>query len=237
MKRNCQIKYKTQRGNALIYVLIAIALFAGLSFVLARQSDTSESSSLTEERAEIAASQILSYASQAKQALDQMLFTGARIDDLDFILPSDAAFNTPPTIYKVHHPGGGGLTRGNIPQEAMGSTVTTPPAGWYMGRFNNVEWTPTSASDIILTAYSLDRLVCERINEKITGNTTIPQLTDSIKETMIDDATPGYGGGANTDLTTDAAGDICPACHNLVSLCVQNQAGDVYGFYSVLVDR
>lgn len=237
MAKNFQEKRRSERGNALIYVLVAIALFAALSFVLGRQSDTSEVSSIQEERAEITASQIMSYASQAKQAVDQMLFTGAQISDLDFTLPSDASFNTAPRIYKVFHPDGGGLNRAAIPAAAIGPTTSAPPSGWYLGSFNNVEWTPTTATDIILVAYNITQVVCERINEKITGTTAIPQMADSIKETMIDDATTGYGAGTNLNLTTDAPGDICPDCHNLVSLCVQNQAGDTYGFYSVLLDR
>ena len=76
-----------ESGNALIYVLIAIALFAALSFTLARQSDTGEAGTLSDERAELYATQIISYAAQTKSALDQMLFIGTDIDDLDFIAP------------------------------------------------------------------------------------------------------------------------------------------------------
>lgn len=224
-----------ERGNALVYVLIVIALFAALSFTVGRQTDTSEVSSMSEEKAELLATQLMGYASQARQVIEQMSFTGTNdLDDYDFILPSDAAFNTAPNFDKVYHPEGGGLIAAKLPPEAISQSGTDPVAGWYMGRFNNVEWTTTTGTDIILVAYQIKREVCEQINEVITGSTTIPTMTDSIKETMIDDAL--YSAGINVDLTTDG-GDICPECDERPMLCVQNQAEDAYGFYSVLAQR
>lgn len=223
-----------ESGNALIYVLVAIALFAALSFTLGRQSDTSEVGSLSDEKNELYATQIISYAAQAKQVIDQMDFIGTLIGDLDFVLPSDAAFNTAPHVDKVFHPEGGGLIPGNLPKGSETSAIIDPVAGWYLGRFNNVEWTTTTGTDVILTAYQISQAVCEKINEKLTGSTAISTMTDSIKEVMIDDAF--YGAGTNTDLTTDG-GDICPACNNMAMLCVENQSQNAFAFYAVLADR
>ncbi len=230
MRRKCQ----RESGNALVYVLIAIALFAALSMTMGRQTDTGETGTLSDERADLYATQIISYAAQSKQIIDQMIFTNTDIPDLDFVLPSVAAFNTAPHIDKVYHPEGGGLMQGRIPAEARTSAITDPDPGWYFGRFNNVEWTATAGTDVILIAYQISQQVCEKINEKVTGSTVIPVMTDSIKETMIDDSF--YGAGTNTDLTTDP-GDICPACDKMSSLCVQNQGLNAYGFYSILADR
>lgn len=224
-----------QAGNALIYVLIAIALFAALSFTLSRGTDTGETGSLDEERAGLLATQLISYSAQAKQSLDQMVFMGADINNIDFTLPTDAAFDTPPNGNKIYHPEGGGLIPGKLPANAITDAIGDPPAGWYLGRFNNVEWTATTAPEIILVAYQIPQAVCEQINKKVTGNTTIPVLNDSIKETMIDDAL--YSVGANVDLSTADPGDICTACHERVSLCVQNDTQNAYGFYTILADQ
>ena len=231
-----RIKHKTESGNALIYVLIAIALFGALSFTLARQTDSGEAGTLSNERAELFATQLISYAAQARQITDQMVFTNTDIDDLDFVLPGIAAFNTAPHIDKVYHPEGGGLMQAKIPEDIMTAGVAAPPSGWYLGRFNNVEWTASASQDVILIAYQISQEVCEKINEKINGSTAIPTMTDSIKEVMIDDATIGYGVGTNTDLTTDP-GDICPDCNNMPMLCVENQAQNAYGFYTILADQ
>lgn len=235
-KREHIFAYKSERsnerGNALIYVLIAIVLFAALSFTLGRQTDTSEVGTLDEERADLYATQLISYATQAKSSVDQMLFTGASdIDDLDFMLPSDANFDTAPLIHKVHHPQGGGLNPGTLPNDVIAQVTNDPEPGWYMGRFNNIEWTATASDEIILTAYQITAQICGFINEKINGSTAIPTMTDSIRNTLIDDA---FHGGANTELTTDAA-DICPDCENIGALCVQE--GGIYAFYTVIADQ
>lgn len=240
-----------ESGNALIYVLIAIALFAALSFTLARQTDSSEAGTLSDERAELYATQIISYAAQTKSALDQMLFIGTDIDDLDFIDPSDAGFNAGTQrarSNRVFHPEGGGLILGRIPPDAVDQNITTPVAGWYLGSFNNIEWTALAAGntagpggaespfeDVILVAYQLKESVCSKINEKVNGSSTIPVMGDSIKESMID---ASFYAGTNVELTTDPTGaPICVDCHEIASLCVRNQAGDAYGFYTVIADQ
>ena len=234
-----------ERGNALIYVLIAIALFAALSFTLSRQTDTSEAGTLSQEKAELYATQLISYAAQARSAIDQMLFTAASdIDQLDFTAPTDAGFDTGTLIHKVYHPQGGGLLPGKIPTEAITQVTNDPEPGWYLGRFNNVEWTalaqgntagPGGAEapweEVILIAYQINETVCGLINKKINGSTAIPTMTSSIRNTLIDDS---LHGGTNVELTTDAP-DICPDCANIGSLCVQE--GGIYGFYTLLADQ
>ncbi len=224
-----------ESGNALIYVLVAIALFAALTFTLGRQSDTGESSGLGEGQAELIATQLISYAAQAKQSLDQMLYSGANIDDIDFTLPGDVNFETAPTTDKIYHPDGGGLIPGKLPANAIDENIADPPAGWYMGRFNNVEWTPSAAYDIILVAYQISKPICEQINLSINGSAAIPVMGDSIMETMIDDSL--YSSGTNVELTTDGSSTICPECNKMPSLCVQNAAQTAYGFYTVLADQ
>ncbi|MFP4313127.1 MAG: hypothetical protein ACLFR0_02260 [Alphaproteobacteria bacterium] len=241
-----------ERGNALVYVLIAIVLFAALSFTLSRNTDTSEAGGLEEDRAEIYASQIISYAAQAKSVIDQMEAQGVFIEEVDFTLPNDPNFDTNnpvAPIYKVYHPQGGGLNLGTLNDVLIDdSNITTPadPApGWYMGRFNNVEWSASNNTDIILVAYGINPTLCRILNEKIdpTLSPNPPVMTDSAKEAFVERQIPFGAGtqtnfttGANVDLTTQGGSDICTACDQQASLCVQGSDG-VHAFYSVLADR
>lgn len=222
-----------ERGNALVYVLIAIVLFSALSFTLSRQSGTDEASDLDRQKAKFYATQMIGYATQTKSAIDQLLFMGTEVADLDFTLPSDPTFNTAPHLDKVFHPEGGGLNLATLSSAAIDQNITDPVAGWYLGRFNNVDWTPTAGDDVILIAYQIRREICQQINFAITGSIVIPTMGDSIKEVMIDDS---LYTGTNTELTTDT-GEICPECRNVSNLCVENQAQDAYGFYTVISDR
>lgn len=220
----------SERGNALIYVLIAIALFAALSMALTRQTDTSETSTLTTEKARMYATQIIGYSAQVKSSVEQMLFIGTAPENLDFVRPGDAGYNTAPHINKIYHPDGGGLTPGTIPKEARTNSISSPVAGWYLGRFNNVGWSKTAAPDVVLVAFQIEKAVCETINQKITGNPAIPQLTGAIRDLLIDDS---LHSGTNADFTAAT----CAACDGLPSLCVGDNSGAAYGYYSVIVDR
>lgn len=238
---------RNERGNALVYVLIAIALFAALSFTLMRNTDSGEAGALPAERAELYASQLISYAVQAKSVYDQMEFQGARIDQIDFVTPADTTnFNAGSNIRKIFHPEGGGLNVGTLTKDAASTSGITPasdPApGWYMGRFNNIEWTPSAGTDIILTAYGIDPVICGLINQKINGSTEIPTITAPLKEVFVQQQIPfgtgtqnNYSSGSNRDLTTTGATPICAACDEKAALCVQQ--GGIYAFYNIIAHR
>ncbi len=252
-----------ESGNALIYVLIAIALFAALSFILGRQTDSSEANVVSEEQTKLQATQMISYAGQVKSSIDQMLFSGSLVDDpvapattlesrkITFFKPGDTEYDNGANYRQIHmlyHPNGGGLSEKNIPEaiQADHSDESDPPPGWYIGRFNNVEWTPSASHDIILVAYKISQNVCEQINDKITGSTAIPQVDGKLRNYLIkedattpahlDSNTGSHGGSGNVDLTNASTGG-CPDCEGYGSLCVQNNAGRIFAFYTVVAER
>ena len=238
-----------ESGNALIYVLVAIVLFGALSFTLARQGGgDGEAQALSEERVELYATQLMTYSAQVKSAMDQMLFIGTDVEDLDFIDPSDAGFNAGTQRQRadrVFHPEGGGITKGRLPDEIIAQNSTDPVAGWYMGRFNNIEWTPLGPGntagaggteapfeDVILVAFQISQQVCERINETINGSSAIPAVTTNLRNVLIDDS---FHGGANVELTTQGGTPLCASCDEASALCVTN--GGQYAFYTVIADQ
>lgn len=228
-KREQKMTKAGEKGNALIYVLIAVALFAALGFTLMNQSRNEGTEELDDAKAELYATQLISYAAQAKSVLDQMYYSGTGVGEYVFLAPDDTGFNTAPHIHKVFHPAGGGLLKGSLPAAVVDQLSSTPAAGWYMGRFNNVEWTDTTGTDIILTAYQISQAVCSKINENITGSASIPSITNNAKTYLIDGA---EFSGTNSDLDTTA----CASCEGYMSLCVKD-AGNIYSFYTVLADR
>lgn len=216
-------------GNAMIYVLIVIALFAALAFILSRQGQNGEHSAMGAQQIEIESTQMLQASMQIKQAIDSMMFGGTTIDALDFMPPSDAAFDTPPRTVKVFHPDGGGVIMPHLPDGAAGS-ASDPAAGWYLGRFNTVEWTESTATDVILTAYDIPKALCAKINEKLTGSATIPVSSAPLRDVLVDDAAHS---GSNVALTATN----CPGCEGKASLCVEGPTNDIWAFYSILEQR
>ncbi len=228
---------RKEAGNAMIYVLIAIVLFAALSLIVARQGDNSESGALDNERSEIAATQIIQTSMQLKQGVDQMLYSGSEPDELDFVTPDDEpAFSTAPNVHKVFHPAGGGLILQPVPVQGTNEVSTTPPARWYIGRFINIEWTSTAQEDVILTAHQLSEPVCRAINQKLLGDPTPLVMTPNPRALLID----GSVYSAANPLTWQTVD--CPNCEDVISGCVEGTseaAGNptIYSFYSIIISR
>ncbi len=214
---------KNQGGNAVVIILIAVALFAALTFTLSRSVQDGESNELTRAQTEIYASQLMSYAAEVESAISQMLYSGAEIDDLDFVLPDDTDFETGSDIYKVFHPDGGGVNLKRLPEGVIAQVSATTPADWYLDRFNNVEWTPTTKMDVILTAHQIAKSTCEEINKVITGSRTIPALNDSLSNILV-------AGNAESDLDETA----CSDCEGYASLCVSNVSVNAWSFYTIV---
>jgi hypothetical protein len=234
MSRISKAEKSNERGNALIYVLIAIVLFAALSFTMGRQTDTGEASVLDDGQVELLAGQLISYAAQAESAVNQMLYSGAREDELDFTLPNDTGFDSvtaSDNIKKVFHPQGGGLTPGELDPKAVGGTASVVDAGWYLGAFNNTEWTKTAANDVMLSAFQVSDQVCAKLNEKIKGDPAIPQIAGpaNLFNLFVDPAIHGIGSSA---AFTEA---LCADCAGYSSLCVGKAGTNV--FYTIVGPR
>ena len=232
-KSNSFYKF-SERGNAMIYVLIIVALFGALSFVLSRQSDTGESGVVSEEQIGIHAAVIQNAAAQLMQSIEQMSYSGTDSSQLNFITPDDAAFDTGSDIHKVFHPTGGGASLPRIPNEALDEISADPPARWYIGRFNNVEWTPSTADDVILTAHQITQDVCGLLNEKLTGSSTIPELASPANELLIDASESTAG--ANIAFTS-AQCTVPADCYGKPALCVKDNGVNAWSFFSLILSE
>lgn len=223
-------KKSSQSGNAFVYILIAVILFGALSFMLSSGGDGGQSEELDYLKIQLRAEKMIKYATEVKSVLNRMEATGTHPDDLDFMLPSDGNFDTAPKYHKVYHSSGGGLYTKELDETIKNQTVASPPTGWYLGRFNNVEWTPTASEDVILTAYQIDSVICSEINKKILGTSTIPVVGSAIDARLVDNS---FGGAANVDFEISN----CAACEGKTMLCVENSAGDQWTFYSIVWPR
>ena len=207
--------------------LIAVILFAALMFVISKSTHQDNSADdLATGQTRVMTTEILAYAASVNNAIVQMQQSGATPDQIDFMLPDDTNFNTAPTLYKLFHPDGGGLNYKPLPARAVADSGGTPQAGYYVGRFNSVEWTPTTAHDIVFTAYKLSESVCKDINRKLTGSATIPVVSGESLENLFVWDHLHSGTNANFMVTQ------CAACEDVAALCVGDGAGK-YAFYSI----
>lgn len=71
---------RTQGGNVLFLILIAVALFAALSYAITQSSRSGGSNGISPEKARLAASEIVQYAGQIEQAIMRMRLINRCLD-------------------------------------------------------------------------------------------------------------------------------------------------------------
>lgn len=216
-----------ERGNVMIYILIAIALFGGLTLSLSRQNQQADGQSLSEEEIAFQVNEVMTYAGTVANVIDQMNTIGTQYSDLVFINPGSANFDSLTPQFNIYHNSGGGLTKAVINKKIFTGSGTNPPAGWYIGRFNTVEGTPTTAHDVIVTAHLINQPLCAALNKKLTGNATIPTLGANPAYYLIAGTHHSLGNGTFTKA-------ICPTCFEKPALCVSNTGGTAWSFYSLV---
>lgn len=243
MKTSCKSSFRapssrsSEAGNAMIYILIAIVLFAALTMIISRQGDNSEGGALDSERSEIAATQIIQTSMQLKQGVDQMLYSGSKPDTLDFVTPDDEpTYSTGPSfVHKVFHPSGGGLILQPLPQQAVKQVSADPPARWYIGRFLNIEWTNTVDEEVLMVAHQISEPVCRAINQKILGDPTPLATITNPRDLLIDDV---LHSGANPPVWTTVT---CASCKDKISGCLVGPSEvpgeNIYSYYSIIISR
>ncbi len=215
-----------ERGNIMVYILIAIALFGGLTLVLSRQNKQSESQSVSDEQLALQVKDVLTYAATVGNVVEQMETAGSEYNDLVFNLPDSGSYATN-AIHNIYHPSGGGLNPMPADPKVFTGAANNPLAGWYIGRFNNVEGTPSSAQDIIVAAHQISQRLCAALNKKLTGNAAIPTLGANPAYYLIPSGTAHNLG--NGELTKAS----CTACYDRTALCVSNTGGTAWTFYSI----
>lgn len=119
-------KSSAQGGNVLFLILIAVALFAALSFVVTNSSRVSRPDTISQEEARLIAGQIMQFGVALRQAYMRLKLTGGcNEDEISFVAPTPV-------------PGGGGAL---TPRADFTCHIFYPEGGGvpYPGRFK--EWT------------------------------------------------------------------------------------------------
>ena len=209
---------KDSRGNALFLILIAVALFAALSYAVTQSGRGG--SGIDREQAAITAAEMTQYAAGLRTAVMRMTITGVDELSLDFT-------NTTGADDEVFDAAGGGA----ISQTPPSGASATPDSYTYLvpttdtnGHY--VDGVGTASADVIVVAEEIDATVCAEINRGLLGSTTINETTG-----VIASGTPGAK-GATTDY--DAESGEPYACVDADS---GTGAATNYTYYHVLAEQ
>jgi len=202
----------SEKGNVLFLILIAVALFAALSYAVT-QSTRSGGGDASKETNLVNAAGITQYPSSVKTAITRMIVSNST-DPNDLLFDKPATFASLSTALLqsqgVFHPSGGGATYNDAPASVMQTNAAGP---WVFNGRNQILNIGTSAAgaatalnaDIIAFLPNVKRAVCDSIHGRLGLSLTYVTLTGIDIATQMDFATPniiGLGGnitGANLD--------------------------------------
>lgn len=232
--------YKTrlsEAGNVLFLILIAVALFAALSYAVT-SSSRSGGSDASEETSLISSASITQYPASIRTAIVRMIVSDGVADtELEFNSPSSFGTCTVSGAHCVFHADGGGATYSRAPADAMANGQL---GTWYFNagyEITNVGRTsPGSAvgNDIIAFLPDIKSSLCTKLNSELglSGDLTMTADINPAGDTQM---TNGYSiPGVEIGIIGTAGGaagfDAQPYG------CITDGGGD-YIYYHVLVER
>ena len=239
---------RSESGNVLFLILIAVALFAALSYAVT-SSSRSGGGDANEETNLISSSTITQYPAAVRTSIIRMQVTnGVSTSELEFNAPSDFAncgtYGGTLGANCVFHPDGGQATfvPGSADVMAGGAQVD-----WVFNSDNQINLvgrsvgttnTATAASaDVVAFLVDIRQGVCQRINDEL-GITGIPVETTavSVANTMVNtDGSTAPGIGASGTGQT-IGGDIT-ALDGQAFGCFRNGAAGPFVYYHVLIEQ
>lgn len=173
-------------GNVLFLILIAVALFAALSYIVT-QSSRSGSSQGAKEKEVLNSSQIIQYPLAIRTAVSRMLVSKVKVDQVAFNEPNN--FGSVPQRRLVFHPKGGGAVYEVAPSTLMANKVSK---NWnFNANFQvpNIGTNGAGGNDLIAFLVGVSAGACKQINEKIgvvLSSCTSGQLVNGIPITGAD---------------------------------------------------
>ncbi len=235
-------KQNGESGNVLFLILIAVALFAALSYAVT-QSSRSGGGDAGKETNLVNSAQLTQYPSGIRTAIVRMIIGGADIASLEFNAPSafgSLTATTPVGVLGVFHPNGGGATYTQSPNDVMAGAT---PGTWIFNGENQIfnigtsenAATPTAATvDIISFLPGISTSVCNKLNEELGLPATPVAETGVDVTTIMGSTTPGLCNGGCGGTIGDNA-DAANRLNGQPFGCFSQ--GGQFVYFHVLVER
>jgi len=175
----------TEKGNVLFLILIAVALFAALSYAVT--SSNRGTADVSREQANIVVGQLLQSTSNVTLAFKRLINSrNCDLTEIDLDWDTSNAFlrnpNSPSSTgdfsCAMFHPNGGGLLANNLPKKAF---TDAHPTVWRNTQWIRIENIGTqTGNELVMIARDVKEEVCSAYNEKQNGNPAIPQKTGNL---------------------------------------------------------
>lgn len=226
----------TEKGNVVFLILIAVALFAALSFAATQNSKSGGGSDAARETRVMKASQVTQYMTGIETTMIKMRISkGCTEDGMSFYMvgvPELAAYlHTPEVadICKVFHPLGGGIPWAPPPEGVNDGSqwiITGANAVRDVGTHNG----NADSSELMVILPNVNRDFCLDMNRKL-GITAVGGAPPAASGPY--DTTEFAGNYTAGDVIEGAAGS--EVLNGQLSGCFQS--GGTYHFFHVLLQR
>ncbi len=153
-----------EKGSALFFILIAVALFAALGYAVSnmmRGGISGGSTSISQERAQIYTGEILDYGRATRQAVQGIkISNGCRATEISFENSVEAGYtNGTNTDCQVFHQDGGSMTWVSPANDVNDGSE------WIFNGSNIVDGVGTTSADLVMILPNISELICNEINE------------------------------------------------------------------------
>jgi len=198
---------KPERGNALFLILIAVALFAALSYAITQSGRGGGGTSPEKDR--ITAAGILDYGAQLRSMITRMSLTGTPVDNIIFYKEQStlAGMSAANQALALFYSSGGGLPWQDTPVSAYGATAvadytsTDTSSVHYRDIVANLSipgiGTGKQFGNIVMMDFDISLGVCNAINNAA-GISSMPVVVDSGATSWVPMARAVGGWGYNS---------------------------------------
>ncbi len=241
MQRN---KKNSQTGSVFFYILLGVALFGSLAFVISRGIRGQTSTALSERNTDLIVSEILSQAHEIEAAISRL--RGKSISENDLCFENDLFSTNHNNAYslvsscadnasRLYHRDGGNLVYRSIPVEWLDSEHSGARGygEWVYTNVNGVEGLGNStmsdpdSMELIAFIPHLKKKICQEINNKLTIGAIIPDNGNVFDPAAVNSGFTGASGQIN-------AADL----QGKYSGCFKSSnTWNSYIFYHVLIER
>lgn len=214
-----------ERGNIMIYILIAVILFAALSYVVANMMRGG--GNIGQEKDAMAATEILDYAHAVRQAVQLLkISNGCENEDISFENSVVSGYtNGTNTKCQIFHPDGGAMN-----WVTPSDSITTSP--WFFQGEYAISSVGSGNTDLIMSLSNISENLCTLINERLdVTNPSGPPENDGFGTTVQFIGTFHSGGNSagNNGEEANFAGKM--------AACFDGPPAGTYHFYQVLIAR
>lgn len=218
--------HQNARGNALIFILVIIALLSALTITITRMGETEND--VSREEATLKASQIARYMLSLKGAVDKLIASGVSENDICFDHDNFKNGSAAESFYfsacdnsanKLFAPEGAGLS-------ARPATDFLPDSYWGVWGHLAIEDVGTTAPELVMQMTGVSLPVCVELN-RMSGLGAPQSDTASSPPRFL-----GTYGAYNSSF---ALGDMWTDLEGKQSGC--RQSGTGYFYYQVLLAR